>query len=459
MRRLAAGLLILAGCASGASEVAAWSAGTSKVKITPPKLGWMTGYGSRNKPADGVEQDLWVRALALRDPAGQRAVMVAADILGFPPALNREIRGAASRLGLGEADLMLTASHTHAGPAVTERPSREIFHGLGPEESKGIDEYMAWLRERVLEAVAAALQDLAPAELGFARGSARVGMNRRLRQANGSYRIADNPEGPVDPDVPVLRVTRAGRPPAVVFTYACHCTTLGGDFYRYHGDWSGVACQKLEEGMGPGSVALFATGCGADLNPSPRGKLEMAVRHGETMAAVVGGAAGSGLERVVGALETAYRTLDLPLEKAPPRDLLEKGLTSTNVYRKRHSQEMLKLLDAGKLPASVPLPLQRWSLGGLTIVAIGGETCVEYALRIKHELGPSRTWVVGYANEVPCYIPSEKVLAEGGYEAGWDLEFGRTLAAGSIMYYGWPVPFAPGIEDRILDAVRALAGR
>ena len=118
---------------------------------------------------------------------------------------------------------------------------------------------------------------------------------------------------------------------------------------------------------------------------------------------------------------------------------------------------MLKLLDAGKLPAAVPLPIQFWQLGEEKVVAFGGETCVEYALRTKKELGAERTWVIGYANVVPCYIPSEKVLAESGYESGWDPANGRAIASGSMMYYGWPVPFAPGLENRIISAAKDLA--
>ena len=89
-------------------------------------------------------------------------------------------------------------------------------------------------------------------------------------------------------------------------------------------------------------------------------------------------------------------------------------------------------------------------------VAISGEVTVEYALRIKEELGADRTWVAAYANEVACYIPSEKVLAEGGYEAGWNPDHGTTVAGGSMIYYGWPTPFSPGLEGRIVTAVKSL---
>jgi hypothetical protein len=214
-----------------------------------------------------------------------------------------------------------------------------------------------------------------------------------------------------------------------------------------------VAAARIEEKTG--GLALFATGCGADLNPSPRGSFELAEKHGIAMSEAV--AAAQDAKPLAGPFRTAYGTVDLPLEKAPGRELLAKGLEDKNVYRQRHSKEMLKLLEAGRMPTAVTLPIQAWHFGdALTIVAIGGETSVEYALRLKHELGPAKTVVLGYANEVPCYIPSEKVLAEGGYEPGWDLEFQKTLAAGSMMYYGWPVPFAPGIEDRLVGAVHAL---
>jgi len=119
---------------------------------------------------------------------------------------------------------------------------------------------------------------------------------------------------------------------------------------------------------------------------------------------------------------------------------------------------MLKLMDAGKLPTAVPLPVQVWRLGEQKVVAYGGETCVEYALRTKKELGAENTWVIGYANEVPCYIPSEQVLSESGYEPGWEPSTKSTIATGSMMFYGWPVPFAPVIEDRIIVEMRRLAG-
>jgi hypothetical protein len=449
-------LVLLAGCGSAdVRDAAVFRAGTAKIKITPEKYGWMTGYGGRNRPAEGVTAELWARALALEDSAGSRAVLVTADILGFPPDLNREIRRKAKeRFGLSDEQLMLVASHTHGGPALPQRPSTTIFLGLDDAAARPVFEYAEWLTGRILEAVDQALGSMAPARVSFDRRRATFGMNRRLKQPDGSTRLADNPAGLTDPDVPALWV--AGK--AVVFTYACHCTTLGGNVYTYHGDYAGVAAEAIERKR-PGLVALFATGCAGDINPSPRGTFELAAQHGQALADAVVPAGQEAGRPVSGPLRMAYGTVDLPLEPPPARELLEKLQGDKNVFRKRHAAEMLKLLDAGTMPRAVPLPLQVWRLGDVTLVAIGGEVCVEYALRLKRELGPADTWVVGYANEVPCYIPSEKVLGEGGYEAGWDAAHGRAVAAGSMIYYGWPVPFAAGVEDRVVRAARALVDR
>ena len=456
-------VVVLAGCGSAPKPAAAPSspmrAGASKVKITPEKFGWMTGYGNRNKPADGVKQELWVRSLLMEDGAGKQVVMVSADILGFPPKMCEDMRRlAGQRFGLPESAMMFIATHTHGGPAIPQRPSMEIFHGLDETTGRDVFEYAAWLQERVMESIAGALQARKPAKLTFTKATATFGMNRRFRNPNGTWSIKDNPEGLVDPEVTIVRAeSLEGAPIATVFTYACHCTTLGGDIYQYHGDWSGVACDELEKSTGV--PALFATGCGADLNPSPRGKFEFADQHGKAMAkAVLEAPAGAPL---VGPIRTKLKMIDLPLEKLPGYDLLRQlegdVEKNKNVFRQRHTKVLFRQYRSDTMPGQVPFPIQAWHFGDQVLVALGGETCVEYALRLKKEIGPvGKTWVVGYANGVMCYIPSEKVLTESGYEAGWDPATGKTIAGGSMMYYGWAVPFASGIENRIIAAARAL---
>src|SRR5262249_47626483 len=93
-----------------------------------------------------------------------------------------------------------------------------------------------------------------------------------------------NPNGPIDPSVPVLRATDpAGKVRAVLFGYACHCTTLGGEFNKICAEWAGFACDEIER-QSPGAVALAIIGCGADANPEPRRNLDDARQHGAAAA-------------------------------------------------------------------------------------------------------------------------------------------------------------------------------
>lgn len=204
------------------------------------------------------------------------------------------------------------------------------------------------------------------------------------------------------------------------------------------------------------------SGCGGDINPNAMGKIDFVPVHGKALADAVEPvyAHPERMRSVRGPLATAFREIELPLDKAPSREFLQRLLEHQSAEHRRHAREMLKQIDAGRLPASVPYPILVWRFGSdLTLAALSGEVCVDYALRLKRGLGAERLWVAGYANAVPCYIPSDRVLAEGGYEAGWGREFGRAIASGSILRYGWPVPFAPGLEDRIVSAVRDLVNR
>jgi hypothetical protein len=424
----------------------------------------LTGYASRTKVAQGVHDELYVRALALDDGQGGRAVLVTADILGFTPLLGQAIHDEArTRYGLPEEALLLAASHTHGGPAVADSPSLEIFHGLKGAQAEPVLEYKDWLKKCVIEEIGKALEHLVPARLSLAHASATFGMNRRLRGLDGKFRIGKNPEGLTDSDVPILWVeSQDARTLGVVFSYACHCTTLG-DQYLYTADYAGLAAARVEAMLGPGAMAFYVAGCGGDVNPNPRGTFELAESHAQELAqAVIGSSRDEyGHPRPVGGpLRMQSRHLELALGPRPSREFLDSGLGHPNLYRRRYSEELLAEMQGWALRSIVHLPVQVWDFGhDLTIVALGGEPCVGYALRIKRELGLEKTWVAGYANEVPCYIPTEEVLAQGGYEPGWDLEFGRMFADGSMLYYGWPAPFAPGIEDRIVDTVHELAGR
>ncbi len=273
-----------------------FQAGASRVKITPPTPFWMSGYAARTHPSEGVEQDLWAKALALQDGAGHQVVLVTTDLIGLPRAISDEVaERVRERFRVERSQIVLSASHTHSGPAV--RKNLAVLYDFDEEDRRRVDAYGALLVERLVEVAGVALRDLAPASLSVGHGSAGFAVNRREPTPEG-VKIGVFPAGPVDHDVPVLKVARKdGSLLAVLFGYACHNTTLGADFYRIGGDYAGYAQASFEKSH-PGAIALFVMLCGGDQNPNPRGTLDLAVEYGRILAAEVARVLGTALRPV-----------------------------------------------------------------------------------------------------------------------------------------------------------------
>ena len=439
----------LAASFGGAPAEATWKAGVARAAITPEEPLWLAGYAARDRPAEGKIHDLWVKALALEDARGRRAVVVTSDLLGFPKAMYETIaRDVGTACGIDRASFVLTSSHTHSGPVLEKALSP--CYPLGDDQIERIRAYSRWLEKEVVRTVARAVESLAPARLEAGEGSAGFAANRRNnREADVARLRAEGRElaGPSDRRVPVLAVRAAdGRLLAVVFGYACHNTTL--DTYLWCGDYAGFAQIALER-KHEGAQAMFWSGCGADQNPLPRRKVELCEAYGEELARAVEAALSGDLRRLAPEIETAFRFVDLDLEPLPPRAeieaLLEKGIP----YQKRWARAVLDGLERGEeFPKSYPLPVHAWRLGEDQLwIALGGEVVVDYALRFAKEFGP-RTWVAGYTDDVMAYIPSRRIQEEGGYESG------------AMQVYGLPAPgWTRDVEDRIAKAVRELAER
>jgi hypothetical protein len=452
MRVSLAVLVWLIGFLVGASNLFAadppastFKAGVASVAITPQELIWMAGYGNRNKPAEGKVHDLYAKALALEDARGEKLVVLTSDLVGIPRSLSEEVAEEVERrTGLTRERLLLTCSHTHCGPVV--RDSLIDMYDMPPEQAAKIKPYTAYLRGRLIDVVAAALADLKPAQLAIGRGTARFATNRREPTRNGIIN-GMNPSGPVDHEVPVLRIAASdGQLRAVVFGYACHNTTL--QFYQWCGDYAGFAQEMLQQ-RHPDATALFWIGCGADANPLPRGTVDLCRKYGRELADAVDEVLGEAMTPVRGTFAARYATVALPLDKLPTREQLAGDLLSKQVAVRRRAQRLTRVLDeGGRIEDHYRhYPVQVWRLGdGPLWIALGGEVVVDYDLRLKRELlGGQPVWVTGYANDVMAYIPSLRVLKEGGYE-------GDT----SMVYYGLPTKWAPPIEETIVGKVHEL---
>jgi hypothetical protein len=233
----------------------------------------------------------------------------------------------------------------------------------------------------------------------------------------------------------------------MVFAYSCHPTTLGAKNLLISGDYAGFAQKEIEKRR-PGTVAMFVQLCGADQNPNPRGTQELAERHGMEMADAVDRALTGRGRRLRPPLRAALEIAQLPFP-AYGRERFEARLNDKNAFRARHAKKMLELIDAGRPIRQIPYPVQAVRFGkDATIVALGGEVVIDYALRVRREFGREETIVAGYSNDVMCYIPSRRVLKEGGYEAD-----------DSLIYDGMPGPFDETVEETIFGAIRSALAK
>jgi hypothetical protein len=423
----------------------AWQAGVARVTVTPREPIFMKGYGSRNRPSEGVVQELYVKALALRDENGATSVLVTSDLHSYTRRMSDIIaEGAQKKYGLSRDRLILNGSHTHSGPALTGEALLRPAEDINAEQEAVIRAYTARVLDQIVDLIGRAIQNLAPAELSFAQGSAGFGVNRR-RVGAGMRHLP----GPVDQDVPVLTVRAAdGAFRAIVFGYACHATSAPVN-YQIGADWPGYAQAALEAAY-PGATAMFVNGCGADCDPMPRSMDDLPRRHGEMMATAVGQVLRRQMRPLAGPLTAAFDYVDIPFATPPTREELQQRLATETGMRARHARLLLGIIDReGKLYDRYPYPVQAWQFGtGLTLIALGGEVVVDYSLRFKSEFGWEDTWVAGYSNDVMGYIPSLRVLKGGGYEAG-----------GAMVNYGRPGPLAPGVEEVIAGEVSRLVQR
>lgn len=450
--RSAAGLLGVILLAGGLPDATAaeptWRAGTAKAVITPQQPLWMAGYGGRTRPAEGKYHDLYIRVLVLEDARGHRGAILSSDTLGIPqPIYETVVARLRAAHGLDRSQIMLNASHTHCGPVLTH--ALYDVYPLDDSQRKLIEDYSTHFIDTIVGAFDQALRSLEPVRVSRGLGVATFAVNRRTnREADvPALREQDRLMGPVDHSVPVLAVHRAdGSLCAVLFAYACHNTVM--DFYQWFGDYAGCA-QFALEARHPGATALFVMGCGGDQNPLPRRKVELAEQYGAQLADAVDAVLRHSLQSLTPRLDTAIELAPLALGPLPPPERLHELAQQAN-YAGRWAARMLKLQASGAaIPREYPYPVQAWRLGGKQLwITLGGEVVVDYSLRFKGEWG-WETWVTAYANDVMAYIPSYRVLLEGGYEG-----------QSSMQVYGQPAErWAADVEERVAAAVARVVAR
>ncbi len=419
-------------------------AGVSQIDITPPAGLAMTGYIARLGHAMGAHDPLYAKALVF-DDGQRRAALISCDVLAFDRHFVAATRAAIERqTGFPGAHVLIACTHTHAGPATI------FLRDCGEVDRAWMEE----LRRRLVAALAAALEDLQPARVGFGRGClADRSQNRR--------QLGDV----MDPEVGVLRVDRAdGRPLAVALNFACHPTTLGPDNLFYSADYPGYATRQVAAATG--APALFLTGAVGDVGPIQVG--------GHAAAEALGGAVADAALAVLSQIEcqaearvaVASEVLELPLLPLPSLRELERAADASRahlqaaetagevVLARVHramlgwAEDTLAGLRLNSLARTVAAETQVLRVGGTWLVGVPGELFVELGMAIKRGLQPRSAFICGYANDDIGYLPTRAAYARGGYEIN-----------DAYKYYGYPAAVAPEAGEAVVAAALRLAAR
>jgi neutral ceramidase len=427
------------------AQEAEWKVGVARVKVTPTQPVFMAGYAARNKPYEAIHDELFAKVLVLQDKEGGRGVLVTSDVIGFQAEIATPLRErVAKQAGTSAGSVIINSSHTHTGPALSLDPTPR--EGLAMADAERTVAYTKELCDKIVHAAGEAAGKLQPAKLSWGTGVVHFVMNRRESTTERGIILGVNARGFADRSVPVLRIDDpSGKLMAVVCGAASHNTTLGAQDYEISGDYAGHA-QRLIEEQHPGVLAMFVLGCAGDANPYPRGTHEIAQNHGKELAQEVGRVLTTRLAPARGPLWTAFGEAELPLASPPSREQLEKAAAGKSGAMIWVAQQTLARLNRGeKLPTHYSCPLAVWQFGDdLTLVALSGEVVSDYVRLLEDALGFNRLWIAAYSNDVYGYLPSARILREGGYETRG-------------LYFGGIGLFTPDAQEHLVAKVRELA--
>jgi len=428
--------------------------GVAKIGISPQHPVLLSGYAGRtHELTQNVVQPLWARAMVIgavpeqetttRDDGTAREgtnrdapnVLLTVDNCAVHAAVRRVVAAELeSRYGIDPTRLTITSSHTHSGPMLSGALGNLLIRDQTAEEAHACERYTQQLIQQLVEVTGQALAARQRVTLERVTGELDFAINRR-----GG--------GVVDHQLPLLVARDGEQQPVLLLTnYACHCVAAGSGL-EICGDWAGFASESLEAKY-PSAVAMVMIGCGADQNPAMMGGVAAAQTQGQQLAKRVEDLLQQPARPIQGALETKFAELTLPLDTLPTEAQWRERAQQPGIIG-YHAHKQLRRLAAGEaLPTEVPYPIQSWAFGSdLALVFLGGEVVVDYVHLLRQRLDPERLWVTAYANDVPCYIPSRRILREGGYEGG-----------DAMVWYDLPTRLTEDCERLILDEVQSQLG-
>jgi Neutral/alkaline non-lysosomal ceramidase, N-terminal len=406
-------------------QAAELKAGVARVDLTPPlelhaPLG---GYGERmNRPAEGVHDRIFAKALVLAD-GEKKFALVTADIVGFPPPVKPALVERLKEGGWTKQQIMLLASHSHTSIEMNAINPLNTFQI--PQIGIHSPRVYEFVMERLAQVVQAAERQLVPVAIGTSSISIE-GWNRNRR--GGTV---------IDKELTVTRIdTLAGKPLAVLVNFTAHPTFMSGEDMLFSGDWPGHLQRTLESLIGDGVTAMYYNGAEGDQSPVGRpdegtSRWERAERYGRDLGIV----AWKEWQQTRPAKDVAFayhlHTIKLP-ERAWHPDFMKTGGAEYGL-----NEKVLKEM----LPAMFPTEVDSISLrlGDLLVVGIPGEMAASLGMKIKSEAGKltgaKHPTIGGLADAWISYMLPAEEYKRGGYESSvsfYGETLGDTMVAGAI---------------------------
>jgi uncharacterized small protein (DUF1192 family) len=434
------------------------SVGVSTVNITPSVGFDNMGDYLRLKPAIGIGNKLFAKALVF-DDGEEKVAIVTADIISFTDRLTEETRERIEKLtGIKGENVLLSASHTHSSPAIAEKDGASR-------------EYLVELSKKIAGVVFMADRNKREALVGCGVGKAEVSINRWQRTETG-VRWGPNPDAPVDHDVMVMRVDDLDHKPiAILVSFASHPSILGGDNLLYSGDYVSYVQSVIEKVYDGQVTAMFATGAGGDIKIAVLTEDRTQFRYAgleecRQFGTIIGAEAVKVAEGIktkpVEKVSAKMMKVELPLVELPSVQEIEREIEALekeiqeleaqgrSAEAKRlqlaYARERLKVLKEGEASRSVPVEVQLLRIGDeIAFFAVPGELFVEVGLKLKRAMGLPGSFVIAYANGSVGYLPSRR--AE---------EWGWCEHDDSYKLSERPANFSGAIEDVLLEALKKM---
>ena len=399
------------------------SVGVARADITPPVGCKSVGFAGR-APLSRLHDPLVATALVFAD-GDRMAALIGCDLLGLNAETVAEVRQEIHRqVGISPDAVTVACTHTHYGPdAYRDRSDPRVTA------------YRANLIHILAGLVREAASARRPALLGVGWGESTIGVNRREKLPDGRVILGQNPKGPIDRAVGVLRIDAlAGDPIACVVNFQTHPVSQTGGVDHISADYPGKMREVVEALTG--ATCLFTQGACGNINAAiMKPDYESARTLGTRLGCEVVGTWETIAPQATSGLSAISSPIQLPRIRYGSKDqvstliaslrdeisrLQAEGTSAGRIYWAEHrlerALEALESWESGVLPEPVTSEIQACRIGAFAFVTAPGEIFNQIGVAVKDSSPFEDTFFVGYANDSIGYVPIPEAYADGGYE-------------------------------------------